>query len=156
MFPALRTISLPTRHRLLQVRTATTLSQKRAGDISDAFVSLSGQGFSPLAPEYAALKRRLIQGNESRVRESWERLLGDLREEIPRLAELGSRAIPEINFSDIDAAPETFSTDFKKRGVAVVRGVIPEAQALEWKEHLKEYIRQNPQTKGRYSTLKLK
>ncbi len=150
MFSTLRTISIPSRRGLLQLRTASTQSQKRAGDISDAFASLSGQGFGPLAPEYADLKRRLIQGNESCIRESWERLLRELRDEIPALVELGSRAIPEINFSDIDAAPETFSTEFRKRGVAVVRGVVPEAQALQWKKDIRDYIHQNPHTKGEH------
>lgn len=139
--------SRPTR-LVTQLRTAATQVQKRAGDISDAFVSLSGQDFKPLAPEYADLKGRLIRGREEQVRESWERLLRSLREEIPLIVELGSKVIPEIDFKNLDNAPEAFSKELKKRGVAVVRGVVAEEEALEWKEHLREYIRQNPQTKG--------
>jgi hypothetical protein len=131
-----------------QLRTASTQAQKREGDISDAFASLSGQEFAPLAPEYAALKRRLIQGHEAEVRESWERLLKDLREEVPFIVEQGSKVIPEIDFKDLDNAPEQFNRELKKRGVAVVRGVVSEAEALGWKQDLREYIRQNPQTKG--------
>lgn len=133
---------------MTQLRTATTQAQKRAGDISDAFVSLSGQKFEPLAAEYADLKGRLIRGHEDAVRESWERLLRDLREEIPLIVELGSKVIPEIDFKDIDNAPESFSSELRKRGVAVVRGVIPDQEILQWKEELKQYIRDNPQTKG--------
>jgi hypothetical protein len=134
-----------------QLRTAATQAQKRAGDISHAFVSLSGQRFKPLSPEYAELKRRLIHGRENEIRESWERLLRELREEIPHLVALGSKAIPEISFKDIDDAPETFNEELKKRGVAVVRDVIDEQEALGWKEDLKAYIKANPQTKGTYS-----
>ncbi|KAF2017640.1 DUF1479-domain-containing protein [Aaosphaeria arxii CBS 175.79] len=134
----------------LQLRTAATQAhaQKRAGDISDAFASLSGQDFKPLTPEYADLKSRLIRGREAEVRESWERLLRDLREEIPLIVELGSKVIPEINFEDFENAPERFNQELKKRGVAVVRGVVPEQDALQWKADLREYIRQNPQTKA--------
>ena len=133
-----------------QLRTAatTTQAQKRAGDISDAFVSLSGQQFAPLPAEYAALKGRLLQGHQHEIRESWERLLRNLREEVPLIVELGSAVIPEIDFHDIHDAPETFSSALRKRGVAVVRGVVNEDEALLWKEDLREYIRQNPQTKG--------
>jgi hypothetical protein len=150
MLFALRTIRSPTRRAAAHIRTAATQAQKRAGDISDAFASLSGQKFVPLAPEYADLKSRLIKGHESEVRESWERLLRHLREEIPLIVELGSKAIPEIDFKDLDHACETFSSELRKRGVAVVRGVVPEHEALQWKEDLREYIRQNPQTKGMY------
>lgn len=149
MLSTLRTIRCPSKRAVTQLRTATTQAQKRAGDISDAFASLSGQEFKPLTPEYADLKGRLVRGHEREVRESWDRLLRDLREEIPLIAELGSKAIPEIDFRDVDSAPESFSKDFRKRGVAVVRGVVPEEEALQWKADLREYIRQNPQTKGK-------
>ncbi|EUC40996.1 hypothetical protein COCMIDRAFT_107347 [Bipolaris oryzae ATCC 44560] len=148
MLSALRTIRSPTTRAATQVRTVATQPQRRAGDISDAFASLSGHDFKPLTPEYADLKARLIRGHESEVRDSWDRLLRNLRDEIPRIAEQGSKVIPEIDFKDIDNAPEVFSSQLRERGVAVVRGVVSEQQALQWKEDLREYIRQNPQTKA--------
>lgn len=148
MLSTLRAVRNPARRTVTQLRTAATQAQKRAGDISDAFASLSGQSFTPLPPEYADLKGRLIRGHENEVRESWDRLLRHLREEIPLIVELGSKVIPEIDFKDLDNTPETFDKELRKRGVAVVRGVVPEQEALQWKEDLREYIRQNPQTKG--------
>jgi hypothetical protein len=147
MLSAIRTLRTPAR-QAFQLRTVATDASKRAGDISDAFVSLSGQKFEPLGRDYAHLKGRLILGHEDAVRESWERLLRDLREEIPHIVETGSKVIPEIGFNDIDNAPETFSKELRKRGVAVIRDVVPEQEALQWKEDLREYISQNPQTKG--------
>lgn len=151
MLSALRKCPAPSRFPLTKFRTVATHAQKREGDISDAFVSLSGQKFEPLTPEYADLKSRLIRGHENEVRESWERLLRHLREEIPLIVERGSKIIPEIDFEDIDNAPETFSKELRKRGVAIVRGVIPEQEALQWKEYVREYLRQNPQTRGMHS-----
>jgi hypothetical protein len=75
------------------------------------FASLSGQKFAALAPEYVALKGRLIGGHEGAVRESWERLPKSLREEIPLILELGSKVIPEIDFAEIDDAPGQFSRE---------------------------------------------
>ncbi|CBX97759.1 similar to DUF1479 domain protein [Plenodomus lingam JN3] len=148
MLSAVRIIRSPLKRVITQSRTATSQSQKRAGDISDAFVSLSGQQFGPLSPEYAELKSRLIRGNEDAVRESWNRLLRDLRKEIPAIVELGSQVIPEIDFKDLDNAPQTFSKELRLMGVAVIRGVIPEQQVLQWKQESREYIRANPKTKA--------
>ncbi|CAI6339659.1 unnamed protein product [Periconia digitata] len=135
----------PLQYRALQAQAQVS---KREGDISDAFASLSGQEFTPLTPEYAELKTRLIQGREDLIRQSWERLLKDLREEIPLIVEQGSKIIPQIDFKDVDDAPEAFSQELRKRGVAVIRGVVSQQEALGWKEDLRQYIRQNPQTKA--------
>lgn len=148
MLSATRAIRSSSKRVTAQLRAASTQAQKRAGDISDAFASLSGQKFEPLGSEYAELKGRLVKGHEHQLRESWNRLLRDLREEIPQIVELGSKVIPEIEFKDIDDAPKKFSSELRKRGVAVVRNVIPEQEALQWKEELREYIRKNSQTKG--------
>ncbi|KAF2638254.1 DUF1479-domain-containing protein [Massarina eburnea CBS 473.64] len=151
----LRTLRTPAKRvHVFKIVAATMQTQtqprtsRRAGDISDAFASLSGQEFKPLTPEYAELKARLIKGNEDAVRQSWNRLLEDLRKEIPLIVEQGSNVIPQIDFKDIDNAPEKFSKELKERGVAVIRGVVGEKEALGWKEDLREYIRQNPQTKA--------
>jgi hypothetical protein len=116
-------------------------------------VSLRGQAFKPLPARYGELKGRLLNGREDEIRASWERLLVHLREEIPIIEELGTKAIPEIQYEDINQPSEQFNRDLKKRGVAVVRGVVPERQALQWKEDIREYVRQNPHTKGESCTL---
>lgn len=67
------------------------------------------------------------------------------------IRELGSRVVPEIRFEDIASGKgsEEFGRELRKRGVAVVRGVVSEEEALGWKEEVIEYVRANPQTKGR-------
>ena len=136
--------------RYQTTRTAATAApvQKKEGDISDAFASLSGMQFEPLEPRYADVKSRLIVGNEQALYDSWNRLLASLREEIPILAEQGSKVIPEIDFKDIDNAGPEFRAEHKKRGVAVIRNVVPQQEALEMKDELREYIKANPQTKA--------
>ncbi|KAF2215823.1 hypothetical protein CERZMDRAFT_34315 [Cercospora zeae-maydis SCOH1-5] len=127
---------------------AGTATQKREGDISDAFASLSGFQFEPLEPRFAELKKRLIAGHEEALYHSWNRLLASLQEEIPLIAEQGPRAVPEIDFKDIDNASEHFKSEHRKRGVAVIRNVLPEQEALDLKTGLKEYIAANPHTKA--------
>lgn len=127
---------------------ATAQAERREGDISDAFASLSGMQFKPLDPRFAEVKRKLVAGNEEALHASWNRLLDSLREEIPLIREQKSKVIPEIDFKDIDNASADFRSEHKKRGVAVIRNVIPEQEALDLKQELREYIAANPQTKA--------
>ena len=137
-------------------RRATTMSKsertsKPAGDISSVFPSLSGAISAPLPPRFADLKRRLIQGHEDQLRDSWQRLLAKLREEREVIKALGSRVVPELNFRDLDNVEKrtTFRDELHNRGVAVIRGVVAEQEALGWKELAKRYIQNNPATKGK-------
>lgn len=124
------------------------LTQKKEGDISDAFASLSGMKFEPLEPRFAEVKSKLIGGNEEAIWSSWNRLLESLREEIPIIKQQGSNIIPEIDFKDIDNPSPKFRAEHKKRGVAVIRNVLPHQEALQLKEDLREYIKANPHTKA--------
>ncbi|CAK3767294.1 Hypothetical predicted protein [Lecanosticta acicola] len=127
---------------------ATAAAQKREGDISDAFASLSGLEFKPLEPRFADLKAQLIAGNEEALYDSWNRLLASLREEIPLIAQKGPKIIPEIDFKEIDNASPEFQAEHRKRGVAVIRNVLPEQEALALKKDLRAYLQANPQTKA--------
>lgn len=125
---------------------------KAAGDISSVFPSLKPDATSPpLPPRFAELKRRLIQGHEDRVQESWHRLLAELRDEIAVIQATGSSIIPEIAFKDLHNIEKrtTFRDQLHKRGIAIVRGVVSQREALGWKELVQRYIRANPSTKGR-------
>lgn len=123
-------------------------AQKKEGDISDAFASLSGMQFEPLEPRFKDVKSRLIAGNEQAVHESWNRLLASLREEVPLISNLGPKVIPEVDFNNIENASSEFRSEHKKRGVAVIRNVIPPAEILSMKDELRQYIKANPHTKA--------
>lgn len=125
-----------------------THAQKREGDISDAFASLSGMAAEPLEPRFATMKSQLIAGKEEAVQASFYRLLDALREEIPAITSLKSAVVPEIAFRDLKDASADFTAQYRKRGVAVIREVIPESEVLSMKEELNAYIAANPQTKA--------
>ena len=146
------TLSSRTLKRWVTTSTST-LPSKPTGDISSVFPSLSGVQSPPLPPRFADLKRRLIQGHGDRVRDSWYRLLADLRSEIDSIKALGSKVIPELEFRDMHNMEKrtTFRDGLHKRGVGLIRGVVSEREALGWKELVKRYIQTNPSTKGRQS-----
>lgn len=128
---------------------ATASQDKREGDISDAFASLSGVKDAPLPDQFRQLKLSLVEGREEKIKASWDRLLHRLEIENNIIDELGSKVIPEVRFDHLDEDLAKTKDAIKKRGAAVVRGVIPEDEARQYKYDLDEYIRKNPQTKGK-------
>ena len=134
---------------ITQYRTATTQqTPKNEGDISSVFRSLSGSDETEQLPQrFADVKRSLVR-DRSALHSSWNRLLARLRDETQTVKFQGSSCIPEIDFADIKNAPAEFSNALRKRGVAVVRQVIPENEAREYKEETERYVAANPSTKG--------
>jgi hypothetical protein len=121
---------------------------KAEGDISDTFASLSGRKAQPLPDRFRELKLRLVNGHEDAVIASWKRLLKTLQTENDLIARKGPAIIPEVRFSHLHDDLATLKAEIKKRGVAVIRGVIPEDEARSYKFSIEEYVRQNPQTRG--------
>ncbi len=138
----------PARYMATMTSTQSQPQVKREGNISDSFVSLSGGNQPPLPDRFLHLKRSLVAGHEDRVTESWRRLLAQLKQENSILAKDGSKVIPRLEFANLEEDLTRFRSDIKKRGVAVVRGVIPEDEARAYKNEIEEYVRQNPATKG--------
>jgi hypothetical protein len=123
---------------------------KAVGDISDSFASLSGRQAQPLSDRFRELKLRLVAGHEDAVVASWKRLLAALRRENELIARAGPAIIPEVRFSHLHADLRALKPEIHKRGVALIRGVIPEDEARAYKFEIEEYVRQNPHTRGIY------
>lgn len=134
---------------IFQYRTATTQqTPKNEGDISSVFRSLSGSDETEKLPQrFADVKRGLVRDRNA-LHSSWNRLLARLNDETQIVKSQGSSCIPQINFTDIEKAPVEFSEALRKRGVAVVRQVIPEDEARKYKEEAERYVAANPSTKG--------
>ena len=127
---------------------ANAAQAKKEGDISSAFVSLSGREAKPLDPKFVGIKQNLIAGREEAVIESFHRLLKQLKIEISQIKARGSDIIPSINYSEIQNAPESFSKAHKKHGVAIIRRAVPKEEALAMLKKTHSYIAANPTTKG--------
>ncbi|KAL8974218.1 MAG: hypothetical protein Q9197_001531, partial [Variospora fuerteventurae] len=82
--------------------------------------SLSGTASPPLPPRFADLKRRLIRGHESRIQDSWRRLLIALQQQRQEITALGSAIVPKIDFWHLSDAPKrtSFRDGLHKRGLS--------------------------------------
>ncbi|KAH9905583.1 DUF1479 domain protein [Xylariomycetidae sp. FL2044] len=121
---------------------------KREGDISDSFASLSGGNQAPLPERFLDLKKTLVSGREESVISSWKRLLEQLSLDVGAVASRGPHIVPELKYENLDAGLEELEREIKKRGVAVIRNVIPEEEARSFKGEIEEYVRQNPSTRA--------
>lgn len=130
---------------------STTSSENRAeGSFENAFASLSSET-KELPPRFKELKLQLIRNNEDAILASWHRLLEVITSStIPRIKNLGQKAIPSVDFSAIKDGrlPDYARSELKAAGVIIVRGIVTEKQALDWKADVREYIANNPQTRG--------
>ncbi|OAA57785.1 DUF1479 domain protein [Cordyceps fumosorosea ARSEF 2679] len=123
-------------------------SSKKEGDISDAFVSLSGAKRDPLPDRFRELKCELVRGREKQITDSWNRLLRDLRKENEIIAQKGSDVVPQVEFANLESGLRSLKDEIKKRGAVVVRGVVPEAEARAYKEEVEDYVKRNPWTRA--------
>ncbi|KAI1309830.1 DUF1479-domain-containing protein [Xylaria venustula] len=103
-----------------------------------------------LSSRFAKLKRNMIACREKDVAESFYRLLRALRKEADDVATRGSDVIPTIDYFDIHdrAKASAFRRALRRRGVAVIKRVVPLTVAQAWKEETLDYIADNPQTRG--------
>jgi hypothetical protein len=51
--------------------------------------------------------------------------------------------IPQINFSSLDSLSQDEIEKIKRRGSVLIRDVVDDAQAVEWKNELKEFVKVN-------------
>lgn len=125
---------------------------KKQGDISDAFVSLSGAKRDALPDRFRALKCDLIRGRERAIQDGWSRLLRELQRENDVIARQGSAVIPQVEYTDLERGVDGVKEEIRKRGAVVIRGVIPEREARAYKEEVEDYVRKNPSTRGKWCT----
>ncbi|KAI0405788.1 DUF1479-domain-containing protein [Xylaria palmicola] len=104
----------------------------------------------PLSARFAKLKRNMIACREKDVAESFYRLLRALRKEADDIAVRGSDVIPTIDYFDIHdgAKASAFRKALRRRGVAVIKRVVPHSVAQTWKEETIDYVADNPQARG--------
>jgi len=123
-------------------------AQKVEGDISSVFVSLSGNERPELPKRFLDLKRKLVAGREKSITASWQRLLQQLRVENQVIAQRRSSIIPQLNFESLDRDLARLRDEIRRRGAAVVKGVVPVSEARRFKDDVEAYVMDNPSTKG--------
>lgn len=105
-----------------------------------------------LGPKYAELKRKLVHPeDEEKLKLSWKRLLTRMETELLEISDTGPNYIPEIEWEELkylSHLPTEKEALLKARGCIIVRGVVPEEKALDWKSQLISYVAAHPELGG--------
>ncbi|KAK3329455.1 hypothetical protein B0H66DRAFT_571945 [Apodospora peruviana] len=135
----------------------TNLRRSKLLSKNDAMQSYPSYEPIALPRRFAVLKERIASNPDSPLEPSWQRLLKKLREELDQISTTSSRPsniVPTIDFADISSPQraEDFIADLRKRGVAIIRNVIPRHIALGWRQETIEYLGQNNNTQAQSSS----
>lgn len=118
------------------------MSTKKSGSIISAF-SVGVKGDLPL--RYKDLKDQL---RPKSIEEAWKRLIDVYNKESEKIKQLGSNAVPQVDFKDVQKNNGRFPPDIeqaiRKAGCVVIRGVIDRDEALNYKKEVCEYIDRHP------------
>ncbi|KIO21397.1 hypothetical protein M407DRAFT_80394 [Tulasnella calospora MUT 4182] len=131
----------------------SSVGGKAEGDISAIFASLSGASHDALPQRFADLKKAIVGTSHEahqKLTESWVDLLAELQIGLQEIQRKGPSIIPEVSFKELteSGGSATWIKEVAKRGVVVVRDVVPDEEALAWKQQVRDYIKANPQVKG--------
>ncbi|KAJ3873676.1 hypothetical protein F5051DRAFT_476225 [Lentinula edodes] len=140
-----RSISTATSRSNIHHRLQKTLPTQD----KDIWASNEGTKPKPLPAKFAELKKHLVKAEHYHaVQASWDRLLVALEQRVKEIENKGPTAVPVVDFTEIQQSNGQFPTEIadliRAAGCCVVRGVIPRAQALDWKASLLSYINRHP------------
>jgi hypothetical protein len=97
-------------------------------------------------PSFIDIKRSIASSYpdfEARATTAWHEIIEELDKVTSIIKEEGLNYIPQINFNSLDSISEDEIKVIKRRGSALIRDVVDDAQAAEWKEELKEFVKVN-------------
>ncbi|KIP10961.1 hypothetical protein PHLGIDRAFT_47251, partial [Phlebiopsis gigantea 11061_1 CR5-6] len=111
---------------------------KTEGTIEDIFSSFHIA--PPFDPRFAELKKDIWK--EDMV-ESWRQVLNDLENVTSSVIEQGSQSVPQVPYLSLKDGLAEYKSKVKSAGCAIIRGAVPEEDALEWDRDTRAYIAAN-------------
>ncbi|KAF8813418.1 DUF1479-domain-containing protein [Phlegmacium glaucopus] len=99
-----------------------------------------------LPPRFIDIKRSIASSYpdfETRATRVWHEIIEELDKVTRVIKEEGVNYIPQINFSSLSSIPQDEVEMIKRRGSVVIRDVVDDAQAAQWKDELKEFVKVN-------------
>ncbi|KIP06972.1 hypothetical protein PHLGIDRAFT_90163 [Phlebiopsis gigantea 11061_1 CR5-6] len=103
--------------------------------------------FGPCPPRFADIKRQIAASYpdfEERATKAWADILAELDKATTDIAHWGSESIPQVEFADLDKLDASLLESIRRRGCVVIRNVVDDAEAITWKDDLREYVQTNP------------
>ncbi|KAF9460315.1 DUF1479-domain-containing protein [Collybia nuda] len=106
---------------------------------------------SVLPARFADIKQEIAASYpdfKERATQAWAEILGQLKINNAEIAKNGTSVIPHVSFADLDKLSEEELENIKRRGTVVIKDVVDDAEAIQWRLSLEEFIKANPDVEG--------
>lgn len=57
--------------------------------------------------------------------------------------------IPQVNFSQLSSLSPQTVEEIRRIGTVVIKDIVDDAEARAWQDHLKDFVKTNPDVSGR-------
>ncbi|KAG5638108.1 hypothetical protein H0H81_001786 [Sphagnurus paluster] len=108
-------------------------------------------GIEVLPPRFANLKQEIAASYpkfRERATQAWREVIAELQEATLEIAKAGSESIAQVNFADLHKLGEEEIEKIKRQGSVVIKDIVPDAEAIRWKQLLDEFVKTNPDAEG--------
>ncbi|XP_006459018.1 hypothetical protein AGABI2DRAFT_217897 [Agaricus bisporus var. bisporus H97] len=102
-------------------------------------------------PRFTELKRQIASGYpdfENRITRAWKEVVEELVRFSGKIEGGGSDCIPQVKFEDLDKLSEEDLDGIRMCGCVVIRDVVEDDKAVEWRESLREFVKVNQDVEG--------
>ncbi|KAH9481804.1 Tubulin beta-2 chain [Psilocybe cubensis] len=79
---------------------------------------------------------------------TWSEILHEMNNVTKTIIEEGTNYVPQVDFADLNNLSSEEVEKIKRKGSVVIRNVVPDEQAIKWKEELKEFVTVNSTVEG--------
>ncbi|KAI9470044.1 MAG: DUF1479 domain-containing protein [Benjaminiella poitrasii] len=130
-----------------KIMMAMNTDVKPRGDISSVFSHLGGE--ETLLDEALLQVKKDIMANTDRVlfQQAYNRMIASFEKETPQVQSLGPAIVPQVTLQQIEANngqfPSNIADSIRKHGCVVIRNVVPEEEARDYKKEVEDYIRRH-------------
>ncbi|KAK7461877.1 hypothetical protein VKT23_008311 [Stygiomarasmius scandens] len=85
---------------------------------------------------------------QARVTNAWVEIIDELSKAADKISSVGPDYIPQVNLSELSSLSPEKVNEIRRKGTVVIRDVVDDADAISWKQQLKEFVAANPDIEG--------
>ncbi|KAK7461874.1 hypothetical protein VKT23_008308 [Stygiomarasmius scandens] len=85
---------------------------------------------------------------QAHVTNAWVEIIDELSKTADKISSAGPDYIPQVNLSELSSLSPEKVDEIRRKGTVVIRDVVDDADAISWKQQLKEFVEANPDIEG--------
>ncbi|KAF9048815.1 DUF1479-domain-containing protein [Panaeolus papilionaceus] len=110
-----------------------------------------GEKVPPLPARFADLKATIAASYpdfEKNATQAWAEMLAELDLKTKEISAEGVNYIPQVKFADLNNLTADEVNIIKRKGAVVIKDIVPDEDAVKWREELKVFVQTNKSVEG--------